>query len=65
MVCFVTTYKVSINEIYVSCMVLFPAIIELLLYIYIILLKCVNSVFQSNSLRFEDFTSMTETPIVK
>ena len=65
MVCFVTTYKVSINEIYVSCMVLFPAIIELLLYIYIILLKCVNSVFQSNSLRFEDFTSMTESPIVK
>ena len=31
---------------------------------YIIPLKCVNSVFQSNSLGFEDFTSMTETPIL-
>ena len=42
---------------------LFPAIIDLLLYMHIIPLKYVSSVFQSISLGFEDFTSITETPI--
>ena len=66
MACFFTTYKVSTNEIIIIMLAvcfLFPAIIELLLYMYIIPLKYVNSVFQSIGLGFDDFTSMTETPI--